>query len=104
MLERTAATLESRSLQRVIHKTSIRSRRLHTGFWQHGASAIELSSSLPGSMRTARVAASEPETKQLQSNLLASVLVLDFLYPKLTIPVLRRLYPELPNSQHAQRT
>ncbi|KAH7248821.1 uncharacterized protein BKA55DRAFT_540242 [Fusarium redolens] len=104
MLERTAATLESRSLQRVIHKTSIRSRRLHTGFWQHGASAIDLSSSLPGSMRTAKVATSEPETKQLQPNLLASVLVLDFLYPKSTIPLLCRLYPELPNSQHAQRT
>ncbi|KAF9785628.1 hypothetical protein IL306_005306, partial [Fusarium sp. DS 682] len=103
MLERTAATLESRSLQRVIHRTSNRSRRLHTGFWQHGASAIDLSSSLPGSIRTSEVAAPEPETKQLQPNLLASILVLDFLYPNSTIPLLRRLYPELPNSQHAQR-
>ncbi|KAF5625250.1 coxI translation protein CYA5 [Fusarium sp. NRRL 52700] len=104
MLERTAANLESRSLQRVFHKTSIRSRRLHTGFWQHGAATIDLSSSLPGSMRTAQTAAPEPETKQLQSNLLASVLVLDFLYPKSTLPLLRNLYPELPNSQCAQRT
>ncbi|KAF4497908.1 coxI translation CYA5 [Fusarium agapanthi] len=104
MLERTAANLESRSLQRVFHKTSIRSRRLHTGFWQHGAAAIDLSSSLPGSMRTAQTAAPEPETKQLQSNLLASVLVLDFLYPRSTLPLLRNLYPELPNSQCAQRT
>ncbi|EWG45336.1 hypothetical protein FVEG_06160 [Fusarium verticillioides 7600] len=104
MLERTAANLESRSLQRVFHKTSIRSRRLHTGFWQHGAAAIDLSSSLPGSVRTAQTAAPEPETKQLQSNLLASVLVLDFLYPKSTLPLLRNLYPELPTSQYAQRT
>lgn len=104
MLERTAANLESRSLQRVFHKTSIRPRRLHTGFWQHGAAAIDLSSSLPGSMRSTQAAAPEPETKQLQSNLLASVLVLDFLYPKSTLPLLRNLYPELPNSQCAQRT
>ncbi|KAF4457171.1 hypothetical protein F53441_859 [Fusarium austroafricanum] len=104
MLERTAATLESRSLQRAIHKTSNRSRRLHTGFWQHGASAIDLSSSLSGLTRTAETAASESEVKQLKSKLLASVLVLDFLYPTSTIPLLRRLYPELPNSQQAQRT
>ncbi|KAF4426585.1 coxI translation CYA5 [Fusarium acutatum] len=104
MLERTAANLESRSLQRVFHKSSIRSRQLHTGFWQHGAAAIDLSSSLPGSMRTAQTAAPEPEIKQSQSNLIASVLVLDFLYPKSTLPLLRNLYPELPNSQRAQRT
>ncbi|KAF4334453.1 coxI translation protein CYA5 [Fusarium beomiforme] len=104
MLERTAAALESRGLQRIIPKTSNRSRTIHTGFWQHGASAIDLSNPLLGSMRTAEGTTSEPETKQLQPNLLASILVLDFLYPKSTIPLLRRLYPELPNPQHAQRT
>ncbi|KAM0563309.1 hypothetical protein ACHAPJ_001027 [Fusarium lateritium] len=102
MLERTAATLESRGLQRVIHSSSNRSRQLHTGFWQHGAAAIDISSSLSGPSRAAEAEALEPDTKQLQSTLLASVLMLDFLYPTSTIPLLRRLYPGLPNSQEGQ--
>ncbi|KAF4993936.1 hypothetical protein FGRMN_6124 [Fusarium graminum] len=104
MLERTAATLESCSLQRVIHRTSNPSRNLRTGFWQHGAAAIDISSALPGPTRNTQVEAHDPETTQLQSNLLASVLMLDFLYPTSTIPLLRRLYPELPNPQFAPRT
>ncbi|CAJ0549535.1 Ff.00g031480.m01.CDS01 [Fusarium sp. VM40] len=104
MLERTAATLESCSLQRVINRTSKQTRNLRTGFWQHGAAAIDISSALPGPTRTGEVETSELETKQLQSTLMASVLMLDFLYPTSTVPLLRRLYPELPNPQQAQRT
>ncbi|KAM0202852.1 hypothetical protein ACHAPA_000720 [Fusarium lateritium] len=104
MLERTAATLESCSLQRVINRTSNQSRSLRTGFWQHGAAAIDISSALPGPTRTAEVETSESETKQLQSNFMASVLMLDFLYPTSTTPLLRRLYPEFPSPQLAQRT
>ncbi|KAL4722824.1 hypothetical protein ACLX1H_010062 [Fusarium chlamydosporum] len=104
MIERTAAALESRSLQRVIHRSSNQSRKLHTGFWQHGAAAIDLSSSLPVSIGNPQASHTEPETKPLQANLFSSVLMLDFLYPTSTIPLLRRLYPDLPNSQYAQRT
>ncbi|CAG7564126.1 unnamed protein product [Fusarium equiseti] len=104
MLERTSAALESRSLQRIIHRSSNRSQKLHTGFWQHGAAAIDISSSLPGSIRPVGAVNTEPETQQLQASLFASVLMLDFLYPTSTIPLLRRLYPDLPNPQNAQRT
>ncbi|UZP42223.1 hypothetical protein NXS19_010039 [Fusarium pseudograminearum] len=104
MIERTIAALESRSLHRIIHKSSNPSRKLHAGFWQHGAAALDLSGSLPGSIRAVDAATPEPETKQLQANLFASVLMLDFLYPTSTLPPLRCVYHGLPNPQHAQRT
>ncbi|KAM0375148.1 hypothetical protein ACHAO7_003107 [Fusarium culmorum] len=104
MIERTIAALESHSLHRIIHKSSNPSRKLHAGFWQHGAAALDLFGSLPGSIRAVDAATPEPETKQLQANLFASVLMLDFLYPTSTLPPLRRVHHGLPNPQHAQRT
>ncbi|KAH7017311.1 hypothetical protein EDB80DRAFT_704561 [Ilyonectria destructans] len=107
MLERTAAGLESCSLQRVLPKPTKSCRQLHTGFWQHGASAIDLSSIWPGPPRTA-----DPETtdadsssryQQQQSGLLASAFLLDFLYPSATLPLLRRIYPKLPRTQDGNR-
>ncbi|KAM5348042.1 hypothetical protein ACJ41O_007866 [Fusarium nematophilum] len=106
MLERTAAGLETRSLQRVIRNPPKCSRQLHTGFWQHGASAIDLSNALPATSRAvdSEAADSNAPSRQLQSTLLASALMLDFLYPMSTLPLVRRIYPRLPISQDAQRS
>ncbi|RSL44692.1 hypothetical protein CEP53_011104 [Fusarium sp. AF-6] len=108
MFERTAAGLERRSLQRAIRQshTPNRSRQLRTGFWQHGASAIELASALPSSARTTDAETVSPDlaTRQLQPTLVASTFTLDFLYPTSTLPLLRQIYPKLPSSQARQRT
>lgn len=102
MLERTAASLESCNLQRVLPKptrSSKRCRRLHTGFWQHGASAIELTSIWPVQTRGSQgvLEAVDPSSQPLQAGLLASTFLLDFLYPfpSGTYAYLRRLYPAL---------
>ncbi|KAF4471512.1 coxI translation CYA5 [Fusarium albosuccineum] len=101
MLERTAVSLEPRSLQRVIRKSPRRSRQLHTGFWQHGASAIDLANVLPGPSRAPDLVAADSDRayRPVQSTLVASALVLDFLYPASCIPLLRRIYPRLPATQ-----
>ncbi|KAF7548587.1 hypothetical protein G7Z17_g6967 [Cylindrodendrum hubeiense] len=106
MIERTAAGLESCSLQRVLHKPTKSCRQLHTGFWQHGASALDLSSIWPGAPRAADSEPTDAESThrlQQQSGLLASVFLLDFLYPSATIPLLRRIYPKLPRTQDGHR-
>ncbi|KAJ4149427.1 hypothetical protein NW754_000867 [Fusarium falciforme] len=99
MLERTAAGLETRSLQRAIRQshTPNRSRQLRTGFWQHGASAIELASALPSSSRAVDVeaASSDLVSRQLQPTLVASAFMLDFLYPTSTPPAAS---PDIPQA------
>lgn len=108
MLERTAASLESCNLQRVFSKparASRRCRQLHTGFWQHGASAIELFSIWPAPIRGASEEHEtvDPSTQPLQAGLLASTFLLDFLYPSGTYAYLRRLYPSLPRTQNENK-
>lgn len=101
MLERTAASLETCNLQRVLSKpgrSTKRCRRLHTGFWQHGASAIELSSLWPWPARAVDADADSP-SRPAQTGLVASAFLLDFLYPNGTYALLRRLYPSLPRPQ-----
>ncbi|KAG6001291.1 hypothetical protein E4U43_001358 [Claviceps pusilla] len=104
MLERTAASLESCRFQRVLSKpggggSSKRCRKLQTGFWQHGASAIELSSTWPP-VRRGKDKAEQDVSNQAgspsQTGLLSSAFLLDFLYPSGTYALLRRLYPALP--------
>ncbi|OHF01478.1 pentatricopeptide repeat domain-containing protein [Colletotrichum orchidophilum] len=101
MLERTAATLEScTSLHALPSATrQLRSqRRLHTGFWQHGAAAIDISSSVLA-MRfngTEYPAPSDPPSAPLET-LAASTFLLDFLYPSGTATFLRRTSPGLPH-------
>lgn len=108
MLERTAAaSLESCNIQRIIPKPSRstkRCRQLHTGFWQHGASAIELSSIWPAIGRAAEQEQAENANRPLQTGLVASVFLLDFLYPSATYSLLRRLYPGLPRPQDSSHT
>ncbi|KAI5463779.1 hypothetical protein BGZ63DRAFT_354006 [Mariannaea sp. PMI_226] len=101
MLERTAVGLESCTLQRVLPKPTKSTRRLHTAFWQHGASAIDLSQSWPGLPRAAENPSSP---QQPQSTLMASAFLLDFLYPSNTLPLLRKLYPRLPRSEDDRQT
>ncbi|KAL7784058.1 hypothetical protein V8C37DRAFT_396516 [Trichoderma ceciliae] len=108
MLERTAAaSLESCNIQRIISKPSRsakRCRQLHTGFWQHGASAIELSCICPTIGRAPEAEPVEDATRPLQAGLVASAFLLDFLYPSATYSLLRRLYPGLPRPQDGDRT
>ncbi|KAG6040554.1 hypothetical protein E4U41_000190 [Claviceps citrina] len=104
MLERTAASLESCSIQRVLSKRGRSSKRctyLQKGFWQHGASAIELSSTWPPFTRGQDVKRDSPNQADppLQTGLLSSAFLLDFLYPTGTYALLRRLYPALPRPQ-----
>ncbi|KAF7560522.1 hypothetical protein G7046_g3609 [Stylonectria norvegica] len=105
MLERTAAGLETCSLQRVLPKSAKRCRQLHTGFWQHGASAIDLSTIWSGPPRTLESDPAEADTtlRQLQPALVASFFLLDFLYPTATLPIIRRMYPSLPRTQDGNR-
>lgn len=92
MLERTAGCLESGSLRRLLpaSKKALKSRRsLHSTFWTHGASDLELSP-----LWTALVAMAEPVQKseeQLQARSPAgqSTALLDFLYPAGTLNFLR---------------
>ncbi|KAL7937907.1 hypothetical protein V8C35DRAFT_290251 [Trichoderma chlorosporum] len=108
MLERTAAaSLESCNIQRIIPKptrSTKRARQLHTGFWQHGASAIELSSIWPAVGRIPETEPVENATRPLQAGLVASAFLLDFLYPSATYSLLRRLYPRLPRPQDGSHT
>ncbi|KAH7150088.1 hypothetical protein B0J13DRAFT_498965 [Dactylonectria estremocensis] len=106
MLERAAAGLESRSLQRVLPKPTKSCRQLHTGFWQHGASAIDLSSVWPYPTRAADLEPNDVDSTSRypqQAGLLASSCLLDFLYPSATLPLLCRMYPGLPRTQDSQR-
>ncbi|RFU77265.1 hypothetical protein TARUN_4941 [Trichoderma arundinaceum] len=108
MLERTAvASLESCNIQRIIPKptrSTKRCRQLHTGFWQHGASAIELSSIWPAIARAPEAEPVENATRPLQAGLVASAFLLDFLYPSATYSLLRRLYPGIPRPQDGGHT
>lgn len=97
MLERTAATLEPCSLHKVLPSVprSARSRRqLHTTFWNHGAATVELFDAcqalLGGEMdeappNTAAVTTARPDS------MTASAFLLDFLYPRGTLSLLRKL-------------
>src|SRR5688572_12033214 len=91
MLERTVASLESCKLQRILPQASAQVQKSHhklrTGFWQHGALAIELSHSWPAIVeerqreRKKGPRSSEAVSKPIESELQASAFRLDFLYP-----------------------
>ena len=105
MLERTAASLDAGQLGRVLSRPVRRARRprkLHTGFWQHGASALEISSLWLASDRPC--AADQDVVGSLPQPLLASAFLLDFLYPSGTHNLLRRLYPSLQYITDADRS
>lgn len=93
MLEKTAASLEPCSLQRVFPaatKTFRSRRQLHTAFWQHGAAEVELSGAWQALMHgvfdsNGVVDVSDSKTPALR----ASSFLLDFLYPNPTFALLR---------------
>ncbi|KAH6681166.1 hypothetical protein F5X68DRAFT_212030 [Plectosphaerella plurivora] len=95
MLERTAARLEPCTLPRSWPSTVRTQRNLHTGFWQHGAAALDLSSIWTTSSGQAppQRDATVPSERGLPERLLTSAFLLDFLYPKGTVAFLRRLTP-----------
>ncbi|KAK4204975.1 hypothetical protein QBC40DRAFT_272098 [Triangularia verruculosa] len=104
MLERAAATLEPcSSLQRILPSARqyLQTRRqLHTTFWQHGAYDFELLDACQALLRTPR---SEPfpaqppsRTKESAVPMMASVFLLDFLYPRGAVAMLRKMYPAFP--------
>lgn len=103
MLERTAVSLESRQLQRVVCKSAAttrrcaksRNRKLHTGFWHNGTHALELSSLWPVAPIAFRGEFTASHACQT-SIAAASVFLLDFLYPNATHSLLRGTSPNLP--------
>ncbi|KAK3338170.1 hypothetical protein B0H65DRAFT_313774 [Neurospora tetraspora] len=117
MLERTAASLETCSLQRVlpVARTSLKSQRqLHTAFWQHGASELELLDAYQALLRDSTLAPtptqtpSSSQTMRLESKIepmKASMFLLDFLYPSGTAALLRKILPiRLPSLEPAHKT
>lgn len=100
MLERTVASLESCKLQRILPQASAQVQKSHhklrTGFWQHGALAIELSHSWPAIVeerqreRKKGPRSSEAVSKPIESELQASAFRLDFLYPNVQPDKARR--------------
>lgn len=107
MIERAVASLESGQLQRAIPKTrraARRSRQLHTGFWQHGAATLELSSfwsfsatDEPPSQDAAPTKAATA-TEALEPKLVATSFLLDFLYPNDTQSFLHRMLAPRPKA------
>lgn len=99
MIERTVTSLEPCKLRGIVRKATSQApkqrHRLRTGFWQHGALAIELSHGWPAVVERRKQKKSKPsragtsETRPLESELLASAFRLDFLYPSLNIDCLR---------------
>ena len=117
MLERTAASLETCSLQRVlpVARTSLKSQRqLHTAFWQHGASDLELLDAYQALLRDTTAAPtptqtlSNPQTTRQENRIepmKASMFLLDFLYPSGTAALLRKILPiRLPSLEPAHNT
>ncbi|KAK0745164.1 hypothetical protein B0T21DRAFT_359139 [Apiosordaria backusii] len=104
MLERAATTLEPySSLQRILPsaRQCLQTRRqLHTAFWQHGAYDFELLDACQALLRTPRSEPSpprpSPRTKESHEPMMASVFLLDFLYPRGAVAMLRRMYPAFP--------
>lgn len=97
MLERTAATIEPCTIQRVLPstRTCLPSRRkLHTAFWNHGAAELEL---LDVFMRPPSSQSKVPELPAQQTSkqdtMTTAPTVLDFLFPGGTTALLRRPYP-----------
>src|SRR4051812_17275069 len=102
MLERTATSIEpcSNSLQRVL--PSVRSclqsrRKLHTAFWNHGASELELIDACQAIMRQpateSKMHTTPAKPDKRAEPTTASGFLLDFLYPSGTAALLRRPYP-----------
>jgi len=103
MLERTAVSIETCSLQKVlpvIRPPFTTRRRLHTNFWSHGASGVELLDAcralmlLPSSDREA--APTQPKPAKRPDTMTASAFLLDFLYPGGAAALLQRLRPSFP--------
>ncbi|KAB5540422.1 hypothetical protein GE09DRAFT_1192143 [Coniochaeta sp. 2T2.1] len=101
MLERTAATLEPCSLHKVLPSVprSVRSRRqLHTAFWNHGAASAELFDACQAILGTdmeespTNTTPVTPAPTEKGGELMtASAFLLDFLYPRGTLSLLRKL-------------
>ncbi|TVY92493.1 putative pentatricopeptide repeat-containing protein [Lachnellula willkommii] len=85
MLERTAGCLESGSLRGLLpaSRKSLKSRRtLHSGFWNHAAGDLELSSPLWAALvQSADSVAHEAEAAEQKSSPNNGGMFLDFLYP-----------------------
>ncbi|OAA67721.1 Tetratricopeptide-like helical [Akanthomyces lecanii RCEF 1005] len=104
MIERAVASLESGHLQRAIPKprrAARKSRQLHTGFWQHGASALELSTFWPFSASEPvhdETAAKSVVSELIEPRLVATSFLLDFLYPNDTQSFLHRVLAPRPKA------
>ncbi|GAB1319011.1 CoxI translation protein CYA5 [Madurella fahalii] len=97
MLERTAASIEPCSLQRVLptSRTCLQSRRqLHTAFWHHGAADLELLDVVMRSPHSEQKGSAIPIQSSTKPDTMTtgSTVLLDFLYPGGFMALLRRPY------------
>ncbi|ROT38659.1 coxI translation protein CYA5 [Sodiomyces alkalinus F11] len=95
MLERAASSLEPCTLRHSIPASVRTRRRLHTGFWQHGAAALDLSPLWLATAQDPQDANDTTTSANAPDRLNASTFLLDFLYPRGTIAFLRRLSPSI---------
>ncbi|KAK4454408.1 hypothetical protein QBC34DRAFT_393337 [Podospora aff. communis PSN243] len=104
MLERTAISIETCSLQKVLPAARpplTSRRRLHTNFWSHGASSVELLDAcralvLLPSTDCEAPPAQQPRPTRRPDTMTASAFLLDFLYPGGAAALLQRLRPNFP--------
>lgn len=93
MLERTAGCLETGSLRRLVPGSNnpLKSRRtLHSGFWTHGATDLELSPLWTALIRGPDPLDTTRESQQQKTLSGRGGMLLDFLYPVGTIRFLRQ--------------
>lgn len=110
MLERAVASLEAAQLPHAIRRTRRplkTPRQLHTGFWQHGASALALASILPlahlaesrrEDVERGRTRDEAGEEEPVEPKLVATSFLLDFLYPDDTKSFLHKLLAPRPRA------
>lgn len=120
MLERATvgAGAEAYQLQRVFARPTKSGTQLCHGFWQHGASALDLNNSWPQPPQPPRPPQTTASTRKTsacalleeghvsseyktangqpkRANLVASAFLLDFLYPSIPLAPLHSIYPKL---------
>ncbi|KAK1829031.1 coxI translation protein CYA5 [Podospora conica] len=106
MLERTVASIETCNLHKVLPSSKrlplVSRRRLHSTFWSHGANDLELldacrsvTMSPPVAPAPSTPTPEQPDPTKRPAMIMASSVMLDFLYPGGSTALFHRLRPGL---------